>query len=40
MDEVFAAIAGETLKVYQDKYKLRSRILSEASQYIETDSSD
>ncbi|MEL0619352.1 ParB N-terminal domain-containing protein [Psychrobacter proteolyticus] len=40
MDEVFAAIAGETLEVYQDKYKLRSRILSEASQYIETDSSD
>jgi len=40
MDEVFAAIAGETLEVYQDKYKLRSRILNEASQYIETDSSD
>lgn len=40
MDEVFAAIAGETLEVHQDKYKLRSRISSEANQYIETDSSD
>ena len=40
MDEVFAAIAGETLEVYQEKYKLSSRISSEASQYMETDSSD
>ncbi|MGP9491009.1 hypothetical protein [Psychrobacter sp. AOP7-B1-24] len=40
MDEVFAAIAGETLEIHQEKYKLSSRISSEASHYMETDSSD